>query len=83
MNKDRFSTSQEYEEALRNKQYAGLDPIDSKIAGMCLQDGVTVLGDVPETMGSCPFAPECNYKNNKISGTSGFCLKQTVGVVIK
>lgn len=83
MNKGQFSNSQEYEAALRNKQYAGQDPIDSKIAGMCLRDEVAQLGDVPDTMGTCPLAPECKYANDKILGVSGFCLKQAVGVEIK
>ncbi len=83
MNKGQFSTSLEYEAALRSRQYSGQEPVDSKVASMCLKDAVDQLGDIPDTTGACPLAPECNYANDKISGVSGFCLKQTVGVEIR
>lgn len=80
ISKDQFSSSREYEAALGSEQYSGYKPIDSKIAGMCLWDRVVQLGDGPATIGACPLASECDYTNDKISGISGFCLKQAVGV---
>lgn len=83
MNKGDFSNQSDYEAAMRNRQYAGQEHIDAKIASMCLRDSVANQGDTPDTIGACPLADECNYANDKFSGVSGFCMKQAVGVELR
>ena len=60
--------------------YKDSTPVSPEDADMCLQDRVFTLGNVSMTQGLCPLAEQCKYVNDKVSGITGFCLKEAVGV---
>jgi hypothetical protein len=81
IDKNAFSDSGAYAAAVRAQQSEGLEPVDPKLASLCLDDRVTEMGGCSENMGACAIEG-CVFQNDKVSGVSGFCLKQEVGVSI-
>lgn len=80
LNKSDFPDQFAYEQAKRDALYVDAEPINPKIASLCVRDQVQHLGtDTSLSVGACEI-DGCAYANDKLSGISGACLKATVGI---
>lgn len=75
-----FKNQGDFERAEASLRYRDEQPIDPKLADLCLQDGVDQFEARPEAVGNCALSDNCTFRNDKMMGISGHCLKSTVGV---
>lgn len=80
MDKIDFQNQGDFERAQARLRYRDEAPIDAKLADLCLRDGVDQFEARPETVGNCALSGNCTFRNDKMLGISGHCLKSTVGV---